>query len=805
LEASRSSLRTRFQIGVAFNFLGAIFNQGSTFGFNLVAANILGRETFGKYGMVANTLIALSQVAQFACGHTATKFVAEYRSSDKQKAGRVIGMLLGTVSLAAGLVAFVLLVSSTWLANSVLKAPELRVGLEIGSGVVFLNVLIGFFMGALAGLEAYRRLSRSLIVFGLFYLVVCSLATWRWGLNGAFTGLLAVSLFGCILLFSTLKSECRNQGIQICYGIFPDVSGMLTSFALPAGVGGLTLLPALWFGSTILVRQAEGYSQMALFSAAYLLMTAVLFIPNVTYVVGWSLLNHHKGQGEADHYRTMFKMNLVIAGAAVLLGASVLAVIGPTMLRLFGRGFTDGYAVLLIMLAAAVPQALSLAIFQHLQSQERMWLSFLAVVLPRDILLVALAYSLVPHHGAAGLAWAYAGAWTVALLIVTQITYGIGFRTTERISLEDETGAIRAFAAAPRSNEVEGAARENRPSSDKMETQIHRSPGRDLSEASSRLFRKPVLEFTGPPTATVLIRSIVHCGAILSSTLRHRGFGRFLDALSRLRYLGDVHCTATLASDSLFGFNATDAYWGFYMYTGILYERSLHHVFAAISEVKYQLLDCGANYGYWSVILSGLTYGKRNVIAIEASPRTFKVLESNWALNDKRFTCLNRAVSMRSGESLPFEGRTHDSAHISTDLCGAGSQYSGKVESISLDDICAMLQPKPDRLVIKLDIEGHEPETLMTAECIRDRDVLIIFEDHGLDPSSRNTACVLGLGGFALFWIGDDGTSFRIENMSQLKRIKKPRNYGYNFFAVTVDGEFHRCLRQKLRAAPSVD
>ena len=329
------------------------------------------------------------------------------------------------------------------------------------------------------------------------------------------------------------------------------------------------------------------------------------------------------------------------------------------------------------------------------------------------------------------------------------------------------------------------------------------APSRDGSEASSPLFQKPRIEFTGETIAATVFRPIVRCTAALSAVTRHRGFMRFLGALSQLRYFDDVHCKAALAEDSLFTFAATDSYWGFYIYTRVPYERSLRHVFAAISDIDYQVLDCGANYGYWSVILSGPAYGRRNVVAVEASAGTFKGLQSNCALNGNRFQCVKRAVSGRSGEPLVLECRSHESAHICADgLSHSDARYCETVGSISLDDLCAMFEPDPARLVIKLDIEGHEIEALMSAECILNRDVLIIFEDHGLDPSARNASYLLSLGAFALYWVDDDGLSFSVSDIAEVRRIKKPLNYGYNFFAVTRDGEFHRSLREKLTRGP---
>jgi O-antigen/teichoic acid export membrane protein len=426
--------RSRFQIGLASNLVGAVFNQGSTFAFSIIAANLLHREAFGKYGIVASTLVTLSQVSQFAVGYTATKYVAEFRSNDKEKSGRVMGLLLRVVLIGGTIAALGLLLSASWLAKSILKAPELQPGLEIGAGVVFLNALIGFFMGVLAGLEAFRGLARGLILYGTIYLVLCAATTRAFGLNGAFAGLLLSALFGCILLRHIAKSECLKQHVRIQFVHFPQARQILLKFALPAALCGLTFLPSLWIGTTILVRQPNGFSQMALFSAAYILMAGVLFIPNNTYVVGWSILNHHKGERRPDSYWGIFTMNLLVVGVVSVFGSLGVAILGTWLLRLFGKAFVAGHEVLLVMLAAAISQSLTLAVLQHLQSQERMWLSLFAVILPRDLILVALAVYLVPRHGALGLAWAYACAWSIALLLAARTTHSASSELSESVA-----------------------------------------------------------------------------------------------------------------------------------------------------------------------------------------------------------------------------------------------------------------------------------------------------------------------------------------------------------------------------------
>jgi O-antigen/teichoic acid export membrane protein len=426
--ASAASLRSRFQTGVAYNTIGAVFNQGSTFAVSIIVANLLGRQVFGQYAMIQSTLATLALIAQLAAGYTATKYVAEFRSTDPQRAGRILGMLTAFSASVAGIVALALLAVSGWLAGSVLKAPGLGSALAIGSAVLLFAVLNGLLMGALAGLESYRALATALVWSGLAYLAVCTGLAWWGGLKGAVVGLAISGLFQFILLAAALRKECALQGIRIHYAGFTQERSIILRFALPGALSGFTSMPALWLASAFLVRQPNGYSQMAIYSASFSLMMVVLFLPNIANNVGMSLINHQKGAGEESEYRRAFWINLAVSTAIVILGTCIFAVFGRNLLRLFGKDFNDGYPVLLILLLATIVQGIGAAMYQIIQSQAKMWLSFLAVALPRDTLIVVLAYLLIPAHGAIGLATAYASAWTMALVVIITIVSRTGLR-----------------------------------------------------------------------------------------------------------------------------------------------------------------------------------------------------------------------------------------------------------------------------------------------------------------------------------------------------------------------------------------
>lgn len=432
LETPATGLRSRFQTGVVFNLIGAVFNQGSTLAFNIIAANLLGRRGFGEYAMVQTTVVSFALIAQFAVPYSTTKYVAEFRASDPVRAGRILGMMTVLSFLIAGIFSLAFLTASPWIASSVLKTPPLALTLAIASSVLMFTALNGFLMGALAGVEAYRRLAGALTWSGIGYLAICSALAWAGGLNGAVIGLALSALTQCVLLAIALRKECSLQGIDVrFYGFAPERNAIL-KFNLPAGLIGLTSGPAFWLPSAFLIREPQGYSQMAIYSAAFSLTAIVLFLPNIANIVGMSIINQQKGTGNSPEYRLSFWINLAVTVVVIFCGVGIFALLGPELLRVFGRSYKDGYSVLLILLLSTVPQGLALAVGQIVHTQGKLWLFFLAVAIPRDALIIVLAYFLIPTYGARGLATAYVAGWTLAALATVAIVFRIGIGLVPR-------------------------------------------------------------------------------------------------------------------------------------------------------------------------------------------------------------------------------------------------------------------------------------------------------------------------------------------------------------------------------------
>ena len=424
---TNSGLRSRFRRGFTWNVISAIFTQGSTFILNIVVANMLDKETFGQYSMIYGTLLAFAFIAQVATGYTSTKYIAEFRSSQPEKAGRILGLCSAVTVITGGIATLILFSGASWISTIALKSPDLSLPLMIGAGYIYFSVINGYQIGALAGLESYKTLAIANVPIGILHIAIVSGMVWIWDLNGAFAGFVLSSLVRWYSFHILLKREGLKQGIRLTYRGIAKERSIIFNFAVPAALPILTTMPAVWFSNAFLARTPGGFSELALYSAAANAKTLVVFLPSLLNRVCMSLLNNQKGLGDERRYRKVYWTNLLLVAAVATMGAIFVAAIGKPFLSLYGDEFLTGYYVLVVMIISAVFESTTLAAYQIIPSQEKMWLSFFIYALPRDVLLVTISYYLVSDHGALGLSAAYACSWLVVFLIVSLTVYVLGF------------------------------------------------------------------------------------------------------------------------------------------------------------------------------------------------------------------------------------------------------------------------------------------------------------------------------------------------------------------------------------------
>jgi FkbM family methyltransferase len=265
-------------------------------------------------------------------------------------------------------------------------------------------------------------------------------------------------------------------------------------------------------------------------------------------------------------------------------------------------------------------------------------------------------------------------------------------------------------------------------------------------------------------------------GSKVASNFSHRGYNGCANLLRRTLPERDI--AIRLNPDATFAFPYGDGYWSKLLNRSFSYEDELELLFQDSADVDYTLLDCGANYGYWSVLVSSAPYGSHKAIAVEPSSQNFAKLANNAKINGNRFDVMKCAIGASRG-TAHLSGTKHEAFSIAGD-----GEEGEEVPVIALDNLLDDGKIAADgKYLIKLDVEGVEIEAMKGGARLLQGDSVLLCEEHGNDR--RHTVSRYILEQTPLKLIVYDPRSKRMETVTELSildRIKVSTHVGYNVF-----------------------
>ena len=266
-------------------------------------------------------------------------------------------------------------------------------------------------------------------------------------------------------------------------------------------------------------------------------------------------------------------------------------------------------------------------------------------------------------------------------------------------------------------------------------------------------------------------------GSKISSHFSHRGYNMCANLLRKTLPERDIDIK--LNADATFAFPYGDGYWSKLLNRSFSYENELELLFLHSADVDYTLLDCGANYGYWSVLVSSAPYGSHKAIAIEPSSQNFAKLKNNADINGNRFEALKCAIGAARGTA-----RLSGTKHEAFSIAGGAGDGGEEVPVIALDNLLDDGKVSASgKFLIKLDVEGVEIEAIKGGTRLLQGDSVILCEEHGNDPHHTVSRYILEQTPLKL--IVYDPRSNLLETVTELSildRIKVSTHVGYNVF-----------------------
>lgn len=371
-----SEIGYRIAKGAFWSIAGAVISRALMLVASIVVARILGKTGFGEMGIIQATVGMFGVFAGFGLGLTSTKYVAEFRQSDPERAGRIIG-LSGLVALATGgLMALGLLFFAPWLAEHTINAPHLTGVLRIAALILFISALNGAQTGALSGFEAFKTIAYVNFFIGMISFPILVLGTYLGGLTGAVWALAINLCFNWLINHLALRREARRFKVPFTLRKCGREMPIIWKFSLPAVLAGSMVGPVNWLCATFLVNQPDGFGEMGIFNAANQWYAMLMFLPGLLGGVVLPVLSERLGQKDTNQsMKTMLlamKANALVVMPLVL----IVGIFSPYIMSLYGTGFKDGWPTLIVILLTTALISIQTPVGQIIAASGKMWIGF---------------------------------------------------------------------------------------------------------------------------------------------------------------------------------------------------------------------------------------------------------------------------------------------------------------------------------------------------------------------------------------------------------------------------------------------
>ncbi|HIP11456.1 MAG TPA: hypothetical protein EYG73_01930 [Arcobacter sp.] len=407
------SLTKRFYHGVLWSILGTLFSKGSIFVSTIIVARTLGKNDFGQLDIIQSTVGMFGVFAGLGLGLTVTKHVAELYKTNKEKTARIMGLAYLVAVVTSLVIVIGIIFNASFIATTVLNAPNLSPLLQIGSLMLFFNTLTGIQTSALSGLEKFKDIAFINLSIGIISFPLIVLGVYLYNLKGVVVSLVIISIINFMLNRYFLIKRLNEVNIAVDYYKSYIELSLLWTYALPAFLSGIMLGPTLWIARTFLTHENNGYIALGVFSAVILFQNIIYMLSNSINGVLLPILSSKEGKNNILFNQTNFYISWVIG----IILTSPLIFFPEIAEFTLGEKYAghDFRITLLIIMNVVIIYTFKQGMARLLAVKNMMWLGSLDNFI-WSLILIFVSWNLV-DLGAIGLALAFLIAYIINMLI----------------------------------------------------------------------------------------------------------------------------------------------------------------------------------------------------------------------------------------------------------------------------------------------------------------------------------------------------------------------------------------------------
>jgi O-antigen/teichoic acid export membrane protein len=136
-EISKDEISGRIVRSSFWALSGSVISKGFLLLSSILIARILGKSLYGEFGIIQSTINMFAVIAGFGLGVTSTKYVAELRDNDPDRAGNIIA----SFNLAAGIFGFcftlIFIIITPLISEKLISTSQLTGDMRLGAVMLF--------------------------------------------------------------------------------------------------------------------------------------------------------------------------------------------------------------------------------------------------------------------------------------------------------------------------------------------------------------------------------------------------------------------------------------------------------------------------------------------------------------------------------------------------------------------------------------------------------------------------------------------------------------------------------------------
>lgn len=343
--------------GSLFVLLGNSLARGIFFLFNIIVARLIDIDSYGQYSIIKSTISTIVNMVNGSVNISITKLIAQKR--DENSKSLIYSIFLANFILAIILIVTIYFSKDYFIDKYLLGKENLYYAFNLSLIYLFFSLLGTLIQSALIGYERFKDIAIANFFSSIIFLPLGCLLVYKFGLMGTIYSL--ILFFILFSLFQYLKLSKYINKYKNEFSLKEIVNNIkhIFSFSILLVFSSFIVLGLFWYARILLVNESQNFEEIAIFDAAYQLISIIMIITGAVTSVVLPMLSNSKSRKNSKEMFKILNITLLLNFVFSLFVSITIMYLSSFIMGLYGDNFIKGSNILEVIIFASVFFSLS--------------------------------------------------------------------------------------------------------------------------------------------------------------------------------------------------------------------------------------------------------------------------------------------------------------------------------------------------------------------------------------------------------------------------------------------------------------